>query len=181
MDKTYILEEGGLDALIIDIERYKKQLIEANIQLADDLVETGRLYVQSNAYSAPEPEQVVALLIETEVSKQGTSLTQKRVLSNNSTKATFAEFGYGIVGKESPYQYDDFIDRARSNYLEYDVDSPAKKTDVMGRRFWFYRDMLGELKKSYGEQPTNLFYFAGQIIKTSVENIARIRFGNLWR
>lgn len=180
MNKVYELEKGGLDELIKDIEFYKHSLQETNKKITDDLSELGFNFIKSNVGLAQEEDQRTDVLTQTIVRKSGTKNSQTRTIVNASPKVAFSEFGYGMKGEQSPYQFNEFIDSSRAGYVGYNLDTPAKRTDASGNKYWFYRNSFGELMKSYGEMPSNLFYYASRAILTSIDNVLRARLGNLW-
>jgi hypothetical protein len=182
MAKNYDIMNGGLERLIVDVDNYKKYLAYASGQLVTELSNITKDDIIANAGLAEEDSQVLDIYSRTSV-VQGVRNKNRATnkIINTSNKATFAEFGYGIVGKGSPYAYNDFINMAMANFTEYDMDSPSKRISKKdGRRFWFYKDLYGNIKTSYGATPKNIFYNASRKAIRLIPVVANVLF-NRWK
>lgn len=176
-NRKYDIANGGLEQLIVDLEGLKKSLSQFNNQLADDLINETLKNVQLNASSASEEEQVDDIMNKNVITRGSIgNEKQIRTLVNESPKAVFAEFGYGIVGSKSPYNYNDFIDMKKADWLGYDKDSIYKQFD----RSWYYYNRNGQLVHTSGSKPKNIFYRASVYTKRMLSTIAIKAFGNRW-
>lgn len=178
--KQYELGKKGFDQLIKDLDKLERELIVANDLITQELATITYDEVRKNAYRANEPLIVTEILSKTEILNEQSGKTSSKIVYTNSPKATFAEFGYGIVGQENPYVYDDFINKSNAGYIGYNIDTDAKKTDDNGRQYWFYRDESNRLMKSYGEVPLNIYYDASVTVLSRIEEVLKRRLGNIW-
>lgn len=176
----YDLSVQGLDQLIRDLEKFERALEMANDAMVQELAEIGYNEIVTNAYDAKEIDQVDDIITLTQTIKRSDKTTSQATVYNESPRATFAEFGYGMIGEQAPYAHDDFINSRQAGYSGYNLPSPAKKEDVFGETYWVYRDSYGDKHHSYGEQPSNIFYNAGQAVKNALPSVIQRKFENLW-
>lgn len=169
---TYDIFKGDLNVLLKDLEDYKQNLIKSNDEIVDELSKVAYIDILSNASQAHESAQVqdISELTSRYVEEQGEQASI--VITNPSPKVVFAEFGYGIVGKQSPYRGGTIFDMQKAGWqgydLEgkpredkgYDIDSKRKLPD----RSWFYRDRMARLLRTQGEKPTHIWFNASQLV-----------------
>ena len=174
--KSYNILNGGLDQLQKDLNDYINQLSSANSQLVSELSNLAKSDIQQNAYISDEAEQALDLYSRTQVvqGRRSKNVASDRIV-NTSRKVAFAEFGYGVVGANSPYAHSDFLDRYAIGWQGYDIDTPNK----LPNRAWFYRDMFGEKKYTFGALPKDIFYNAGQRVLREFPKYASSIFGRL--
>ncbi len=173
---TYDIMSGGLNKLSQDLDAYVKYLTYANMEIVSDLSKVAYNDIIGNAGRAYEDEQVLDIYSRTkiEVHKRGKNISSDRVV-NNSPKASFAEFGYGVLGKNAPYSHGDFLDRYAIGWYGYDINTPYKRPN----RSWFYKDMYGNKVNTFGAVPRNIFYNASQSVISQFPSIAYSRL-NRW-
>lgn len=167
MKQTYDVFNGGMAELLKDIESFKVSLIEANNEISQEVSSIIRNNIISNASQATEEAQRtdIASLTTLMPVTQGEEATS--IVFNTSVKATFAEFGYGIIGKGSPYMGSSIFDMQKAGWQGYDIDSKRKFED----RSWFYRDRNGQLLRSSGAIPTHIWFNSVQLVITNVDKI----------
>lgn len=161
---------GGLEQLAKDLQDYANYLTYANNEIVNELAKVGEQYIIENSGIAKEVEQQIDLSTKTHAQpKSFGKYVSKSKIVNDSNKAAFSEFGYGIIGASSPYSHNDFLNMYSAGYIGYDIDSPAKRPD----RSWWYTDAFGIKHNTMGALPTNLFYRAGQKIKQNFPSVAQ--------
>lgn len=175
--KTYDIASGDFGALIDDLEEFKKQLIQFNEELVDGLTQDVLTNVMMHGQEASEPEQREDVINRNRIENlQSSSQYQARLLINDSYHAVFAEFGYGIIGKASPYQYNDFLKMSDAGWKGYDLNTIYKRPD----RSWFYVNRYGEQRVSSGATPKNIFYKSTRETRRNLEKIVNSIFKNRW-
>lgn len=169
--KEYDILNGGLDLLQKDLDNYIKELPRLNSEFVSKLSELGKNDIILNASLAEESEQRSVIQLETQVVQGIRSGSESSdTIVNNNPKSVFAEFGYGIVGKQSPYSYSNIFNMESAGWEGYDLDSKFKRED----RSWYYK---GQLTK--GATPRNIFYNAYSKIEQSINEVGNQVF-NKW-
>lgn len=173
---NYDLLNGGLEKLQKDLDNYVNYLTYANMELVSTLSSIAKNDIVSNASRAYEIEQRIDLNTRTvvETHKRGKYISSDRVV-NDSPKATFAEFGYGVLGANSEYSHGDFLDRYAIGWYGYNIDTPNK----LPNGSWFYTDVFGERHNTFGAVPRNIFYNASRKVIDSFPYVSRNIF-NRW-
>lgn len=179
MKQNYDIFNGGMDELLKDIELFKSSLIEANNEIVQEMSTIVKNNIVSNASQATEEAQRndIASLTTLMNLNQGQEATN--IIFNTSPKATFAEFGYGIIGKGSPYAGGSIFDMQKAGWQGYDIDGNPrddKGYDLDSKRklpdrSWFYRDRNGKLLKSKGAVPTHIWFNSVQLVIKDVDKI----------
>lgn len=179
MKQNYDVFNGGMADLLKDIEAFKIGLIEANNEISQEVSSIIRNNIISNASQASEEAQRTDIASLTNVMPITQGQEASSIVFNTSVKATFAEFGYGIVGKGSPYMGNSIFDMQKAGWQGYDID--GKPRDDKGydldskRKFddrsWFYRDRNGQLLRSSGAIPTHIWFNATQLVMSNVDKI----------
>lgn len=167
MKTTYDIFGGEMSLLLNDLNSLKSQLIKANDEIVKELGQNLYNEIMLNANKANEPAQRVDIRTLTKQEFVNQGMTSKITIYNTSPKVTFAEFGYGIVGKGSPYRGESIFDMSKVGWQGYDLDSIRKRED----RSWLYRDRQGQLHKSSGEKPTHIWFYATQQTKNRIPEI----------
>lgn len=167
MKQNYDVFNGGMAELLKDIEAYKISLIEANNEISQEVSSIIRNNIISNASQATEEAQRTDIASLTNVMPITQGQEASSIVFNTSVKATFAEFGYGIIGKGSPYMGNSIFDMSKVGWQGYDLDSKRKFED----RSWFYRDRNGQLLRSSGAVPTHIWFNSVQLVIKDVDKI----------
>ena len=167
MKQNYDVFNGGMTDLLKDIEAFKLSLIEANNEISQEVSSIIRNNIISNASQASEEAQRTDIASLTNVMPITQGQEASSIVFNTSVKATFAEFGYGIIGKGSPYMGNQVFDMAKVGWQGYDLDSNRKFDD----RSWFYRDRNGQLLRSSGAIPTHIWFNSVQLVMNNVDKI----------
>lgn len=162
MSKVYDPLDNGLAQLNKDLEKLKNDLIFANqvaIQSLEPLV-LSRIHTYGNSNTNLENfrEVVANNVITYRRNKYAPTLRSH----NTSTQATFAEYGYGIVGSGSPAPKDLETIYGDLGWEGYDLDTPYKLDD----RGWWHKKML-----TWGEVSVPTYY---RTYKYFEQNIAQI-------
>ena len=175
--RQYDILNGGLEQLQKDLLELQNELTLANQETVEKLSLIGLQEIMNDASSAKEMD-IERDLKQSYIHKgRRTKNVASNRIKNDSQKATFNEFGYGIIGAMSPYQHDDFINMSKAGYRGYSLYSPNKNSNGS----WFYRDSLGTKHWTFGEAPRNTFYKAGQRIKQMYPIIARNTFRRVFK
>lgn len=179
MKQTYDVFNGGMAELLKDIESFKVSLIEANNEIVQEMSTIIKNNIVSNASQATEEAQRtdIASLTTLMPVTQGQEATS--IVFNTSVKATFAEFGYGIIGKGSPYMGGSIFDMQKAGWQGYDLEGKPREDkgyDLDSKRkfedrSWFYRDRNGQLLRSSGAIPTHIWFNSVQLVITNVDKI----------
>ena len=169
MHEKYDVFNGGIELLIKDLEQLKRDLVTINGEIANELGQIAYENIMASAGKAHEQDQRddIRTLTERNIVKLGEESLV--MVSNPSEKVTFAEFGYGIVGKGYPYKGSSVFNMEHAGWKGYDLDSVRKAND----RSWRYRDRAGELKHSQGELPTHIFFYSSQIVTYKYVEVTR--------
>lgn len=139
MKDHYDIMSGGMDQLIADIDLLKQQLIDGNnegMKRVQSELETQFRYYASMVEIW---EDYVAVVRHTNNIYLG--IRQSSVVFNSYDKqATFAEYGYGIVGKNNPFVRGDiFGGDSAVGWYGYDIDTPHK---VEPERYWWFKNKI---------------------------------------
>lgn len=167
MKQNYDVFKGEMNDLLKDIEAFKLSLIEANNEISQEVSSIIRNNIISNASQATEEAQRTDIASLTNVMPITQGQEAESIVFNTSVKATFAEFGYGIIGKGSPYMGNSIFDMQKAGWQGYDLDSKRKFED----RSWFYRDRNGQLLRSSGAIPTHIWFNSVQLVMNNVDKI----------
>lgn len=173
MKQNYDVFNGGMAELLKDIEAYKTSLIEANNEISQEVSSIIRNNIISNASQATEEAQRtdIASLTTLMPVTQGQEATS--IVFNTSVKATFAEFGYGIIGEKSPYMGESIFDMKKAGWKGYNIESDRKFKN--NKKFpddsWLYRDRNGHLLNSSGAIPTHIWFNSVQLVMSNVDKI----------
>lgn len=167
MKQNYDIFNGGMNELLKDIELFKSSLIEANNEIVQEMSMIVKNNIVSNASQATEEAQRTDIASLTTLMNLNQGQEATNIVFNTSPKATFAEFGYGIIGKGSPYAGGSIFDMQKAGWQGYDLDSKRKLSD----RSWFYRDRNGNLLRSSGAVPTHIWFNSVQLVIKDVDKI----------
>lgn len=169
MHDKYDVFNGGIELLIKDLEQLKRDLVTINGEIANELGQIAYDSVIKFAGNAYEQDQKddIRTLTERNIVKLGEESLV--TVSNPSEKVTFAEFGYGIVGKGYPYKGSSVFNMAQAGWNGYDLDSVKKAKDGS----WLYRDRGGELHRTKGSLPTHLFFYSSQLVTRKYQEVTR--------
>lgn len=165
---------GGLDELLMDIETLKMDIKSANLQMVKDLAIETDLTIKRNARAetAIDVSDIVAnnrvspLMINGEIVMGS--------VYNSSEAATYAEFGYGIIGKDQPYPDFNFFDGSASSLGDWTYD--VKNHGLKG---WWYTDKMGVKRRSVGTKAHRTFYNSYKDVSLKVEGMGLKAFQNL--
>jgi hypothetical protein len=174
MKQNYDVFNGGMADLLKDIEAFKIGLIEANNEISQEVSSIIRNNIISNASQASEEAQRTDIASLTNVMPITQGEEASSIVFNTSVKATFAEFGYGIIGKGSPYMGNQVFDMQKAGWQGYDLDSKGYDLDSKRKfedRSWFYRDRNGQLLRSSGAIPTHIWFNSVQLVMNNVDKI----------
>jgi len=153
MRESYDLFNGGLAQLEKDLVQLEKMLLQVNDEFVKDVGLFTKERIVSNASLADEEDTVSDIQSKTEVfvgsKSNGKSIA---LVVTQSPKASYAEFGYGIVGAGT-YNHNEFI----AGFEKYG-QSPNIKKD--GR--WYYNDRSGKVHMTYGSTAKHIYFYSGQ-------------------
>lgn len=176
MHEKYDVFNGGIELLIKDLEQLKRDLVTINGEIANELGQIAYENIMASAGKAHEQDQRddIRTLTERNIVKLGQESLV--TVSNPSEKVTFAEFGYGIVGKGSPYKGESVFNMKDAGWDHYDMrvdklGNKVGKKDSEGN--WHYRDRGGEVHKTGGELPTHIFFYSSQIVTYKYVEVTR--------
>lgn len=171
--KEYDILNGGIEELQKDLLAYQNYLTYANMEFVSKLSEFGMNEIISNATRADEIDQRLDIANKNTIKQglRGKNISSDTIL-NSSPNASYAEFGYGIIGKASQYSHSDFLDRYAIGWYGYDIDTKSK----LPNRSWFYKDSFGYKHNTFGATPRNIFYNAGMKIVSEFPRIAQSIF-----
>lgn len=166
---------GGLDELLIDIETLKMDIKAINIDMVKELAVETDLAIKRKA-SAEIQLDVSEIIASNKVSPlMVVGDTVKGIVYNSSEAATYAEFGYGIVGKHAPYLEPDFFGSGVSELSGgwvYDYKN-------RGSTKWGYTDKAGFKHTTRGFEPSYTFYDSYREVYLKVNKIGLSRFSQL--
>lgn len=176
--RSYDILNGGLEQLQKDLIELQNELTLANQQMVEELSLIGLQEIMNDASSAKEMDIERDLKTKSYIHKgRRTKNVASNRIKNDSQKATYNEFGYGIIGAMSPYKHDDFLNMSSAGYRGYSLYSSAKNPDGS----WYYKDSLGQKHRTFGEAPRNTFYKAGTKIKQMYPIISRNIFRRIFK
>lgn len=165
---------GGLDELLIDIETLKMDIKSANLQMVKDLSIETDLAIKRNAKAETELD-VGEIIASNKVSP--IMINGEMVMGsvyNSSEAATYAEFGYGIIGKDQPYVDFNFFDGSASSLGDWTYDVKGH-----GLKGWWYTNKMGVKRRSVGTKAHHTFYNAYKDVSLKVEGTGVKAFQNL--
>ena len=163
MKKTYDPLNSGFAELYKDIEKIKNELLWVN-QVAVQSLEPmllSKIHTYGNMNT--NLENFRAVVANNKFTYRRNKYRPTMTVVNTDKQATFAEYGYGIVGSGSPLDISSHIDAFGDVGWEgYDVDTPAKMED----RGWRHKDKI-----TWGEPSIPTYYKTYMYFK---QNIAQI-------
>lgn len=170
MHEKYDVFNGGIELLIKDLEQLKRDLVNINGEIANELGQIAYENIITSAGKAKEQDQRddIRTLTERNIVKLGEESLV--TVSNPSEKVTFAEFGYGIVGKGYPYKGESVFNMSQAGWRGYDLDSRYKRPSD---RTWKYKTRGGEMVRTGGEVPTHIFFYSSQIVTYKYVEVTR--------
>ena len=176
MHEKYDVFNGGIELLIKDLEQLKRDLVTINGEIANELGQIAYENIMASAGKAHEQDQRddIRTLTERNIVKLGEESLV--TVSNPSEKVTFAEFGYGIVGKGYPYKGDSVFNMKDAGWRGYDryEDEKGNLRNTKNKEgYWRYRDRGGELHQTNGELPTHIFFYSSQIVTYKYVEVTR--------
>lgn len=170
-DKSYDLFANGLDQVIADLQKYENDLRIANDEFTERLATETIATIQALAMSN-DPFEVMDIRNENVKIRIANGEISKIDVVNTSQNATYSEFGYGIVGKQSGIDTRPF--EPNLNW-EYDVKNHGDKG-------WWYRNRFGWREHSNGQIPRRTIYRSylsvlGQVGSYAQSVFNKIRLG----
>lgn len=167
---------GGLDELLIDIETLKMDIKAINIDMVKELAIETDLSIKRKA-SAEIQLDVSEIIASNRIDfpKIRADGMVSLMVVNSSEAATYAEFGYGIVGKYSPHIEPDFFGSGISELSGgwvYDYKN-------RGSTKWGYTDKAGFKHTTRGIEPRYMFYDSYREVYLRINSIGLSRFSQL--
>lgn len=150
----------GLNGTITDIENMIYALIKTNGELGHHIGEQGIKVIKSKArelITEPDRESDVSDCINENIyttSKKG--FTTEVLFRNESIKATFIEYGTGVVGMDKPHP----DTNTHPNGWQYFVDTPFKVIAPSGDLGWYHE---GKFKMGIPSQP--FYYYSANVMR----------------
>ena len=150
----------GLDGTLENIDKMIYALIKTNGELGHYIGKEGIKVIKQSAQTFvndPDNESDVSDCINQNsytTSKKG--FTTEVLFINNSIKATYIEYGTGIVGMNRPHP----DTSTHPNGWEYYVDTPHKITSKYGTQGWIYG---GEFQVGIPAQP--FYYYSARVMR----------------
>jgi hypothetical protein len=159
MRDSYDLFNGGLEQLEQDLIKWEKELEMANAYYVQDLTRITKEGIEKRANWAEEQDTIDDVrnnnIIEFAPTKN--SAEASMIVRNTSPKMTFAEFGYGILGKGT-YQHNEFINQTSAGWQGYDLDGKKRGAD----RHWWYYDRAKQRHRSRGVNAKHIMFYSAQ-------------------
>jgi len=152
MRENYDLFNGGLEQLEKDLVQLEKMLLQVNDEFVKDVGLFTKERIVSNASLADEDDTVSDIQTKTDIELSKIGSKSIALVMTNSPKASYAEFGYGIVGAGT-YNHNEFI----VGFEKYGQGSKIKKD---GR--WYYNDRSGKVHMTYGSTAKHIYFYSGQ-------------------
>lgn len=174
MNKQYNIMAGGLNELINDLDMLERDLwavnTQATLHLADVLVRE----IQNNAMSEL-PDELSDIKDSNVIENMAYGLVAITRVSNTSENATYAEFGYGMLGSLSPYEDFNLFQPTAAlgkGSWEYDVKQRGFKP------YW-YTARDGDKVRSIGQPAGHTFYNAYRSVRMSVGSLVKQAYSKL--
>jgi hypothetical protein len=181
---NFKFEVKGLDKLLFTIEEKNQLLRSGAMEMVTGMVRDGLNDVmigQSTLHSVDNdplsPQK--AEMLRSNVTEVHSKSLNKFVgsISNTSEEATYAEFGYGLTGYQSPYEHGDVFNMEQAGWINYDLDSPSKLND----RSWWYTNADGLKVRTKGQPSASIFYKAYNNMVGSLGRYADKYIGGAFR
>lgn len=155
----------GFSNVLKEIERLEQAVLLANIQVADIIAKDGIEIVIHNANTMITHEES---LDEKEFATDWNVAKVKKVglvteveIKNESQRATYLEYGTGIVGEFSPHPNPN----SYNGGWEYFVDSPQKRINSAGEMGWYYSNEYRQRQWTSGIPSQPFYYQSAKDIK----------------
>jgi len=165
MRDSYDLFNGGIPLLIADLKRLNDNIIRANKTairtLEPMMLERVRFYGSLNN----NEENRNAVLNNNKFDFKGSSKwTSKIRLVNTDVQSTYAEYGYGLIGANSPIQPEQEV-FGDVGWLGYDLPSEWKMKMDNGEQYWWHKNVATQ-----GEPSTPTYYRTYLYIKQNLRD-----------
>ena len=170
----YDLMAGGLEKLLEDLQAFESALLSNNDLFVEEVANQTVEMIKQNAI-ADDPFEMMDIVANNKIVERtyGGELAKATVI-NTSQNATYAEFGYGIIGKNEPYTKQNLFTPNPTDFGKWKYD--YKNHGYTG---WIYRNRFGMPKRSIGAKPGYTFYNSYLMVKGALPTYARRIFGNL--
>lgn len=164
MSKVYDPLDNGLAQLNKDLDKLMNDLIFANqvaIQSLEPLV-LSRIHSYGNANT--NLENFRAVVANNVITFRRNKYAPTLRTHNTSTQATYAEYGYGIVGSANQAPKDLELVYGDLGWQGYDLDSPYK-IEAWGRGWWHKKQL------TWGEISVPTYYRTYRYFEQNIANI----------
>jgi len=176
MDKYYDILDDGITKLIADMKKLEEDLVWTNQVVIASLEPKIMSKISYYGSLNNNQENLSAVLSNNRFTYRRNKVNPSIRVVNSDTQATYAEYGYGIIGEQggSPlYPMNEIFGNV--GWKGYGLESPYKRYHKDGGQYWFYKRQ-GVMTYTQGEVGVPTYYRTYLALERELQQLFVDRF-----